>query len=104
MGLISKTDYAGDVESAVSVLEGRNDDVARDLGARMEAAAEMLEFERAAQLRDQLAALRKRSKLSVTGADAVAITDVPVQPAGLAILNTHNITDFGFVASTQTRR
>ena len=53
---------------------------------------------------EQLAALRKRSKLSVTSADAVAITDVPVQPAGLAILNTHNITDFGIVPSTQTRR
>ena len=81
VGLISQADYAGDVESAVSVLEGRNDDVARDLGTRMEAAAEALEFERAAQLRDQLAALRKLQEQQIitsttdTDCDAVALAE-----------------------------
>ena len=52
VGLISREDYAADVGAAVAVLEGRNDDVARELGARMEAAAERLEYEKAAVLRD----------------------------------------------------
>ena len=44
--------------AAVKVLEGRNDEVQQDLGRRMETAAERLEFEEAARLRDQLANLK----------------------------------------------
>src|SRR6202451_651428 len=58
VGLIAKEDYARDVESAIRVLEGRNDEVNQDLGRRMEAAAERLHFEEAAQLRDQMAKLK----------------------------------------------
>ena len=59
VGLISRAAYAQDMEAAVKVLEGRNDEVQAELQQRMEAAAERLEFERAAQLRDQLAALQR---------------------------------------------
>ena len=55
VGLISKERYARDVGAAVKVLEGRNDEVQQELGRRMETAAERLEFEEAARLRDQLA-------------------------------------------------
>src|SRR5258708_1043043 len=58
VGLISKETYAGDVGAAIKVLEGRNDEVYQDLGRRMEAAAQRLHFEEAAQLRDQLAKLK----------------------------------------------
>jgi excinuclease ABC subunit C len=58
VGLISKEAYARDAESAVKVLEGRDADVQTELGRRMEAAAERLEFEEAARLRDQLANLK----------------------------------------------
>jgi excinuclease ABC subunit C len=58
VGLVSKESYAQDVASAVKVLEGRNDEVGEDLGKRMDAAAERLDFEAAAQLRDQLAKLK----------------------------------------------
>jgi excinuclease ABC subunit C len=58
VGLVSKESYAQDVASAVKVLEGRNDEVGEDLGRRMDAAAERLDFEAAAQLRDQLAKLK----------------------------------------------
>jgi excinuclease ABC subunit C len=58
VGLVSKESYAGDVASAIKVLEGRNDEVGEDLGRRMDAAAERLDFEEAAQLRDQLAKLK----------------------------------------------
>jgi excinuclease ABC subunit C len=58
VGLISREAYAQDVESAVKVLEGRSDEVNATLQQRMEEAAGRLEFERAAQIRDQLAALK----------------------------------------------
>jgi excinuclease ABC subunit C len=58
VGLISREAYAQDVESAVKVLEGRSDEVNATLQKRMEEAAGRLEFERAAQIRDQLAALK----------------------------------------------
>jgi excinuclease ABC subunit C len=58
VGLVAKASYAGDVASAIKVLEGRNDEVGEELGKRMDAAAERLDFEEAAQLRDQLAKLK----------------------------------------------
>src|ERR1700729_3371685 len=58
VGLVSKEHYARDVNAAIKVLEGRNDEVSEELGRRMDAAAERLDFEEAAQLRDQLAKLK----------------------------------------------
>jgi excinuclease ABC subunit C len=58
VGLVSKESYARDVASAIKVLEGRNDEVGEDLGRRMDTAAARLDFEEAAQLRDQLAKLK----------------------------------------------
>ena len=58
VGLVTKESYARDVVAAIKVLEGRNDEVSEDLGRRMDAAAERLDFEEAAQLRDQLAKLK----------------------------------------------
>jgi excinuclease ABC subunit C len=58
VGLITTEAYARDVDAAVKVLEGRNDEVNQDLGRRMETAAERLQFEEAARIRDQLAKLK----------------------------------------------
>jgi excinuclease ABC subunit C len=71
VGLVSKEHYARDVGAAIKVLEGRNDEVSEDLGRRMEAAAERLEFEEAAQLRDQLAKLKviQAQQIVTAGAD-----------------------------------
>src|SRR5690606_18205239 len=52
--LISPEDYAQDVTDAIKVLEGRGAELVEDLARRMEQAAEQLEFERAARLRDQI--------------------------------------------------
>ena len=57
VGLVSREAYARDVEAAVMVLEGRNEELSRRLTDEMERAAADLAFERAATLRDQLAAL-----------------------------------------------
>jgi excinuclease ABC subunit C len=59
VGLISQDAYATDVGDAIKVLEGRNAEVTDDLARRMEAAAERLEFEQAATLRDRIVTLKK---------------------------------------------
>lgn len=59
VGYISDADYARDVADAVDLLEGRSDKLVKVLISRMEAAAEALEFERAAMFREQVAAIRR---------------------------------------------
>jgi excinuclease ABC subunit C len=82
VGLISQQTYARDVEAAIKVLEGRNDEVSRDLGRRMEAAAEDLRFEEAAQLRDQLAKLKAVQAQQIVTADLDHDADVIAIAAG----------------------
>jgi excinuclease ABC subunit C len=72
VGFVSPEDYAVDVGHTIKFLEGRTDEVIGELLARMEAAAEALEFERAAVLRDQVATLRRiqqRQYVSGEGGD-----------------------------------
>jgi excinuclease ABC subunit C len=71
VGLITRDAYARDVAAAIKVLEGRNDEVQQELGRRMEAAAERLEFEDAARLRDQLANLKviQSQQIVTSGSD-----------------------------------
>ncbi|HUN71235.1 MAG TPA: excinuclease ABC subunit UvrC [Steroidobacteraceae bacterium] len=76
VGLISREAYAQDVESAVKVLEGRSDEVNATLQARMEEAAGRLEFERAAQIRDQLAALKHIQAQQIVTAEGERDVDV----------------------------
>ncbi len=59
VGLITREAYAQDMAAAIKVLEGRSEEVTAELQARMEQAAGRLDFERAAQIRDQLAALQR---------------------------------------------
>jgi excinuclease ABC subunit C len=83
VGLIDAATYGQDVDAAVKVLEGRSQEVNAQLRERMEAAASQLQFERAAQIRDQLAALANiQSQQIVTAedsgdADAFAIVGEP---------------------------
>ncbi len=56
---VDKADYDAMIRSVLLFLEGRTEDVERELEARMTAAAEAYHFEIAARLRDQLAAVRK---------------------------------------------
>jgi excinuclease ABC subunit C len=71
VGLVSKEHYARDVSAAIKVLEGRNDEVGEELARRMDAAAQRLDFEEAAQLRDQLAKLKviQAQQIVTAGAD-----------------------------------
>ena len=76
VGLVSQAEYARDVESAVQVLEGRNDEVQQRLAQRMEEASTRLEFERAAALRDQIGALKELQAQQVVAADDERDADV----------------------------
>jgi excinuclease ABC subunit C len=69
VGLIDKENYARDVGAAIKVLEGRNDEVQQDLARRMESAAERLDFEDAARLRDQIAHLNVIQAQQIVSAD-----------------------------------
>jgi excinuclease ABC subunit C len=51
---ISPEDYGQDVADAIKVLEGKGAELIDDLAQRMEQAAQQLDFERAARLRDQI--------------------------------------------------
>ena len=59
VGEISAQDYAADVERAARFLNGETREIMGDLERRMLVAAEALEFEQAALLRDQMGALAK---------------------------------------------
>jgi len=76
VGLISPEAYAQDIESAVKVLEGHSDEVNTTLQMRMEAAAARLQFERAAQIRDQLAALKHIQAQQIVTAEGSRDVDV----------------------------
>lgn len=87
VGLISPEDYAQDVRHTVLFLEGRNEEVCADLIARMNQAAEVLDFETAALYRDQLAALRRVQEQQFVTADAgqADVVAVASQPGGVCI-------------------
>ena len=56
--LVAADDYAESVRRASLFLEGRSDELGKELSAAMEKASQALEFEEAARLRDLLAQLR----------------------------------------------
>lgn len=58
VGLVSEEDYRRQVALAIDFLDGRDDQVSAALEARMQRAAEALDFEKAAEIRDQIAAIR----------------------------------------------
>jgi excinuclease ABC subunit C len=59
IGAVNKEQYGEIIDQVVLFLEGKTDRVVKSIAQRMEEAAESLEFERAAVLRDQLRAIEK---------------------------------------------
>ena len=74
--LITQEAYAQDMASAVKVLEGRSSEVNAELQARMEESAAKLDFERAAEIRDQLAALKRIQSQQIVTAEGERDVDV----------------------------
>lgn len=89
VGLISCEDYAADVRNAALVLQGKQAEVERQLRQAMEHAAERLEYEQAAALRDQLQALHtvQQKQFVESGHDTDADIIAVVEAEGMLCLN-----------------
>lgn len=85
--LLSPEEYAEDVRHTVLFLEGRNEEVMQDLMARMNQAAEKLDFELAVIYRDQLTALRRVQEQQFVTRDAgnADVIAVAAQPGGACV-------------------
>ena len=87
MGLVSPEEYAEDVRHSVMFLEGRSNALADELNVGMEQAAMRLDFEKAAELRDQVAILRRvQDQQSMEGGNGdVDIVAAIVTPGGACV-------------------
>ncbi|MEN8190957.1 MAG: excinuclease ABC subunit UvrC [Thermodesulfobacteriota bacterium] len=68
VGLVNQQQYRAMVDQVLMVLEGRNRDLIKDMQKQMHKAAEQLDFESAATLRDQIGALSKTLEKQVVAA------------------------------------
>ncbi|MDP2116137.1 MAG: excinuclease ABC subunit UvrC, partial [Brevundimonas sp.] len=75
-GLISLEDYAGLVDEASAFLKGKSRAVIARLSDEMTAAAEAMDYEQAARVRDRIRALSAISMENSVSADGVAEADV----------------------------
>ena len=90
-----EAEYDCRMEQAAQLLEGRSKQLLRDMTAEMEAEAEALRFEQAAQLRDRIQAISALSKKQTVIAGLCADTDVwgvfrGAGKSGYAVLHMEN--------------
>ena len=90
-----EAEYDRRMEQACQLLEGRSKQLLRDMTAEMEAEAEALRFEQAAQLRDRIQAISALSKKQTVIAGLCADTDVwgvfrGAGKSGYAVLHMEN--------------
>ena len=90
-----EAEYDRRMEQAAQLLEGRSKQLLRDMTTEMEAEAEALRFEQAAQLRDRIQAISALSKKQTVIAGLCADTDVwgvfrGAGKSGYAVLHMEN--------------
>ncbi|MEK1908026.1 MAG: excinuclease ABC subunit UvrC, partial [Pseudomonas sp.] len=87
VGLVDPEEYAEDVRRSVMFLDGRSSALTDELSAAMEKAAMNLEFERAAELRDQIGLLRRvQDQQSMEGGTGdVDVVAAIVNPGGASV-------------------
>jgi excinuclease ABC subunit C len=93
----TRDEYDHVIRQTILFLEGRTDEVVRDLRARMDEAAEALQFERAASLRDQIRAIERVSEKQVTAYTRPVDEDV----FGLARANGEACVQVFFIRGTK---
>ncbi len=76
VGLISTEDYAGLANEAADFLRGKGADLQKRLATEMEAAADLMEFETAARLRDRIRALAHVRATQDVNPDGIEEADV----------------------------
>ena len=86
-GLVSQEEYAEDVRHSAMFLEGRSNALANELSSAMEQAAQRLDFEQAAMLRDQIGMLRRvQDQQSMeSGSGDVDVVAAMVNPGGACV-------------------
>lgn len=86
--LVSKDDYAEDVQHAVMFLEGKSNTILEDYANKMDEASSALEFEKAARYRDQVTHLRKiQEQQYVIGRQGdIDVMVVKKTPGGVCVL------------------
>ncbi|SEH87654.1 excinuclease ABC subunit UvrC [Stutzerimonas xanthomarina] len=87
VNLVNPEEYAEDVRHSVMFLEGRSNALAEELSKNMEKAAMALDFERAAEIRDQIGILRRvQDQQSMEGGSGnVDIVSSVVSPGGACV-------------------
>ncbi|WP_212631526.1 excinuclease ABC subunit UvrC [Pseudomonas sp. KB-10] len=87
VGLVSPEEYAEDVRHSVMFLDGRSNALSEELSTSMEKASMALEFERAAELRDQISMLRRvQDQQSMEGGSGdVDVVAVMLTPGGACV-------------------
>jgi excinuclease ABC subunit C len=87
VGLVEPEEYAEDVRHSVMFLEGRSSALTDELSSAMEQAAMTLDFERAAELRDQISLLRRvQDQQSMEGGTGdVDVVAALVNPGGACV-------------------
>ncbi|CAD5109456.1 excinuclease ABC subunit UvrC [Zestomonas carbonaria] len=87
VGLVEPEEYAEDVRHSVMFLEGRSNALSEELSVAMEQAAMTLDFERAAELRDQIAVLRRvQDQQSMEGGSGdVDVVAAVINPGGACV-------------------
>ena len=87
VGLVEPEEYAEDVRHSIMFLEGRSNALADELSRSMETAAMELNFERAAEIRDQIGILRRvQDQQSMEGGSGnVDIVSAAVSPGGACV-------------------
>ncbi|NGY03140.1 excinuclease ABC subunit UvrC [Solimonas terrae] len=88
VNLIGEDDYAKELHNAARLLEGKADELADELGVAMQAAADKLDFELAARVRDQIAALKRvrESRVISGGADDLDLIVVALHPSSSCVV------------------
>ncbi|MVW75893.1 excinuclease ABC subunit UvrC [Pseudomonas xionganensis] len=85
--LVTPEEYAEDVRHSVMFLDGRSNALSDELSSAMQQAAMQLDFERAAELRDQIALLRRvQDQQSMEGGNGdVDVVAAMVNPGGACV-------------------